>query len=94
MKIGIFEKIFLKKLKNTKNKSIIELCINNEQDLFNKYTIFNGKDMENNNVRINNDLIEYLKNEIKNIPSKNALMIKIRNGTIYDVKFIEELIKN
>ena len=96
MKIEIIEKLYSKKMKNSKDKSIVELYINNETDLFNKYSICKKDGIINGNSKINNDIIEYLINETKMIPNKNRLKIcfKIINEINYDSDFVNKMIKN
>ena len=96
MKIEMIEKIYLKKMKNSKDKSIVELYINNESDLFNKYSIYTKDGIVNNNPKINNDIIDYLIDETKMIPIKNGLKIyfKIVNKINWDDDFINKMIKN
>ena len=96
MKINILEKIYSRKIKNNKNKSVVELCINNEMDLCNKYSICDKNDIKNNNVRINNEIIDYLINEIKVVPHKNTFVINIKifDKMDFEINFIKKLIKD
>ena len=93
MKTSIFEKRVIKKLKNAKNKSVINLYINNEIDLYNKYSYLNND--INNNPIINNDIIDYLTGETENISFKNSLLISIKtvNTIFLNSDIIEKLIK-
>ena len=93
MKINIFEKRFAKRLKDNKNRSVIELCIKNEIDFYNDYSYLNNS--INKNIKINNNIIHYLINETENIPLKNSLLICIRtlNTISQNSGFFEKLVK-
>ena len=93
MKTNIFENSFIKKLKNYKDKYIIELCIENEKDLYNNFSYLNNK--YSDNVKINSDIIEYLIDEAENMPLKHSLMVSIKttNAITQNVDFIEKIIK-
>jgi hypothetical protein len=92
MKINFFEKMIIKRLKNNKNKTKIKLCVNNIMDIYNPYSIIdNGKCLEDNNIKINNEIIEYLISETENIPKHDSLIIAI--DTPEEIKSIEKIIK-
>ena len=93
MKTNIFEDKFLKRLKNYKDKYIVELCIESEKDFYNNFSYLSNR--YNNNVKINSDIIEYLINETENMPLKHSLMISIKtsNLIIQNIDFIIKMIK-
>ena len=91
MRSGFVEKAIIRKIKSSTNKSVIELCINDEKELFNRFSV------EKNNFgsgRINNDIIEYLFNEVENFPLKNSVEIHVRMPVLFKREFIEKLIKD
>jgi hypothetical protein len=45
MKLGIMGKLFVKKMKQGKNRTIVELYLNNEMDLLAKYAFVNNAPM-------------------------------------------------
>ena len=96
MKIEIVKKLYLKKMKNSKEENIVELFIDNEIDLFSKYSIRKKDSVGNTNSKINNDIIDYLVNEVKIIPIKNRLKIylKVVTKIINDNDLISKMIKN
>ena len=96
MKIDLIRKLYTKKIKNSKDKSYIELYINNEADLFNKYSIYKKDAIMNNNLKINSEIIDYLINETKIMPIKNVLGInvKIAEKINCDTGSINKLIKD
>ncbi|MDR2807837.1 MAG: hypothetical protein LBB43_02390 [Spirochaetaceae bacterium] len=72
MKISFLEKMAIKKFKKTSNKTKINLCINNIVEIYNPLSIINyDNPIENNNAKINDVIIEYIKNETENIPKRN-----------------------
>jgi hypothetical protein len=81
---------------SNKNKSIVGLCINNEMDLYNNYSILAKTDNFSDNAKINQGIIEYIKNEIKKIPIKNTLIIslKLLDNINCRINIIEKLIKD
>ena len=96
METGIIEKIFVKKMKQGKNRTIVELYLNNEMDLFAKFSYVNDANYFNkNSVKINNEIINYIITETENIPLRNNLAISIKYlyQVNYEVKFIEKIIK-
>ncbi|AEF85768.1 hypothetical protein TREPR_3686 [Treponema primitia ZAS-2] len=98
MENGIFEELMTKKLRHNVNKTKIKLCINNDMELYNHFTISINEDKSisnNGNGKINNEIIDYLIIETGNVPLKNSLIIAMEtfkkiNETI---EFIEKLIK-
>jgi hypothetical protein len=96
----IFEKFLKNKTKNNpKNVKIITLCINKETQIFNRFTMFDEEIAEINALnitRIDNDLIEYLMNEVENIPLRDNIRINIRvkKDMVNKVTAIEKLIKD
>jgi hypothetical protein len=78
--------------------STINLCINNETQIFNKFTRFDKEIAEinwNTITKIDNELIEYIKNEVVNVPIKNNIKIDIyvKQNMVNKVSDIENLIK-
>ena len=96
MKIELVRKLYLKKLKNSKEENIIELCINNKMDLFNKYSVCKIGNVNSNCLKISNDIIEYLIDEVKLTPIKNRLKISIIvvSNIINNKDFIRKMINN
>jgi len=79
----------------SKSTDSVDVFINKEADLYNRYT-FSEKDyIKNISTRINGEVIEYLINEIKTFPINNTLNINliISNNIYIDIKFIEGIIK-
>jgi hypothetical protein len=98
MENGIFDKIIAKKLRRNVNKTKIKLCINNNAELYNHFTISNKENkniVSNINGKINNEIIDYLIIEAENIPPKNSLIIAMETfeKTNETIEFIEKLIK-
>jgi hypothetical protein len=96
MKIGFLEKMAIKKFKNTSNKTKVNLCINNIVEIYNPLSIItNNNSTENNNAKINDIIVEYIKNETENISKRNGLIIsiKISRETNGEIKLIENIIK-
>jgi hypothetical protein len=84
--------------KKAKDMSTINLCINNETQIFNKFTMFDKEIAEinwNTITRIDNELIEYLKNEVVNVPIKYNIKVDIyvKQNMVNKVSDIENLIK-
>jgi hypothetical protein len=98
MKNDVFEKLLAKKFRHNVNKTKIKLCLNNNTELYNHFTISikENQNFENNlSGKINNNIIDYLIIETENISTNNSLIIAIEkfekiNETI---EFIEKLIK-
>jgi hypothetical protein len=91
-------KLFKYRQKKAKDMSTINLCINAETQIFNKFTMFDKEIAEINwNIitRIDNELIEYLKNEVVNVPIKNNIKVDIyvKQKMVNKVSDIENLIK-
>jgi len=96
MKHGVLENIWLKNIKNKANKTKIEICLNNEMELYNRFSILDGEDViKNENIKINNEIVDYIIMETEKIPKKNAVVIniKILNKTNDKIKIIEKLLK-
>jgi hypothetical protein len=96
MKNGFFERMTIKKLKSIQNKTKVELCINDIIEIYSPFSIVNdGDHIENNNAKINKEIIEYIKTGAENIPGKNGLIIciKISEKTNGKIETIEKLIK-
>ena len=93
MKLSFFEKLIVKKIKSSKNKSFVELCINKEADLFNCFSMFGNS--FTNNTKINDKIMDYIEAETRSIDIRDALIIsvKIVDEIKYDLNFIEKLIK-
>ena len=92
----IFKEHMIKRIKNTKDKTKIELCINNETELYNHFSITNTKNApEHTNAKINNEIINYLMEETKKIPRYNSLVIGIKtpDGSNFEIDFVKKLIK-
>ena len=90
---SIIERRFAKKLKNRKNKSIVELYIKNDSDFYNNYSYLNN--IDNKNIMINENVINYLVKETENISIKNSLLIYIKkiSKVLQQEDSIEKLIK-
>ena len=91
-------KLFKYRQKKAKDMSTINLCINAETQIFNKFTMFDKEIAEinwNTITRIDNELIEYLKNEVVNVPIKNNIKVDIyvKQKMVNKVSDIENLIK-
>jgi hypothetical protein len=98
MENGIFEKLLTKKLRHNLNKTKIKLCINNDTELYNHFTISSKENkhiVNNSSGKINDEIIDYLIIETENIPPKNSLIITIEKyeKTNETIEFIEKLIK-
>ena len=76
---------------------VIRLCIGNEYDLYNKFTVLTDTNDrgENQDAKINSSIIEYLRNEAENIPAKTKLSITITIKEQHHLNsvYIENLIK-
>ena len=91
----MLEKFIEEKIKQNKNKYVIELCINSEIDLFNCYTfLFN--EIKNENIKINEKIIDLLLEEVKDMPIGNSLIINVKlSDTVNcDINIIDKLIKD
>ena len=93
MKAIFLGKLLKKNLKRSKNRSVIELCVNDETELYNRFSM--PKDDFNNNAKISNDIMNYIETEANNIDLKNALVISIKlaNGIRCDLNHMEKLIR-
>ena len=92
MENGFIKKLVINRSKNNQHKTKIILCINNFMELYNHFSITgNGNTIETG--KINNEIIDYLKIETKNIPKGNGLIISIKTGENEKIKLIENLIK-
>ena len=75
-----------------KNISVIELCINDEKDLYNKFTVSANN---TSNKKINDKIIDYLMAETENTPIHDPLVISVKlfNKTDIEISRIEKMIK-
>lgn len=96
----IFEKLLIRRIKNNEDKTEVELCINTETELYNCFSIMNAKNVlgntrGNTRAKINEDIIDYLMDEIKNIPKNSSLIIavKVFEEITLKIDFIEKMIK-
>ena len=60
-----------------RNKSIIELYINDEKDLYNKFTVSGKNKPPALHTKINDEIIDLIIAETENTPNKNSLAITI-----------------
>ena len=93
MASGFFERLIIGKIKNSPYKSAIELCINDEKELFNRFSVLNNNSGAG---KVNSDIIAYLVNEAENLPLKNSAVIHIKMpGSItLKTESVESLIKD
>jgi hypothetical protein len=94
----ILGKLIKRRQKKSKNVNTITLCINTETQIFNKFTMFDKEIAEINwktITRIDNELIEYLKSEVENVPIGNNIKIDIivKQNMVNKVIEVENLIK-
>ena len=96
----IFEKLLIRRIKNNESRTKVELCINSETELYNCFSIMNAKNVlgntrGNTRAKINEDIIDYLMDEIKNIPKNSSLIIavKVFEEITLKIDFIEKMIK-
>ena len=77
------------------NIPTIELCINDEKDLYNKFTILGKDKPDASNAKINNDIIDYLMAETEKAPVHSSLVIaiKLQKEIVVGIDNIEKLIK-
>ncbi len=90
------DSVFQKMQKMLRGKSIIELCINDERELFRNFSALRGENISGNNgAKINGEIIRYLKDETKKAPMENDLTIKIKTAENINCKVeaIEKMIK-
>jgi len=94
MKTLFLGKLLKRKMIHNKNRSVIELCINNEMELFNNYSLL--KNNSHNNPKISSDIMDYIKSETGNIDIKNALIISIKlaDEIKFEIRYIEKLIRD
>ena len=93
----LFEKIIVKKLMNNPNKSTILLCIDDESELYSRFSVLNGGNYPpNSTARINEEIVEYLISEVKKIPHKNSAKIRINvtSKVESNIEHIEKLIQD
>jgi hypothetical protein len=90
MKNNIFNKLVVKKLESDENRTEIKLCINNDTELYNSFS-----NIKNGYGKINDDVIDYLKNETEDIPKRHGVIITLElcEKTSEKMEIIEKLIK-
>lgn len=96
MKEEIVWKHISKKLKNNANRTILELCIENQMDIYNRFSVLkNDNKIYCDNARINHEVITYLEMETKNMPPNNSLTININvfEQTNFDIDVFDKLLK-
>jgi hypothetical protein len=73
--------------------NIIKVCINNETQIYNQFTLIKGM---NDKVKINDEIINFLYEEIENSPKNNKTVIEFyaEGGFINTIKSMEKLIKD
>jgi hypothetical protein len=94
--MGVFEKIAIKRIKSNPRKTLIDLCINNENELYNHFSKLNNVIIsKSNTIKISNEIIEYLMAETEKIDQKDSLKIRIKvlEKQNIDIELIEKLIK-
>ena len=86
-----------KHIQSNKSKSIIELCINSNDDFYNHFsTINNGNILNDPNLKISDEVVNYLIEEVKSIPKKNSIIInfKLTNKVNCEIEVIKNILKN
>jgi len=86
-----------KHIQNNKSKSIIELCINSNDDFYNHFsTINNGNILNDPNLKISDEVVDYLIEEAKCIPKRNSIIInfKLADKVQCEIEVIKNILKN
>jgi sRNA-binding carbon storage regulator CsrA len=94
--MGFFEKVAVKRIKSNPRKTLIDLCINSENELYNHFSkLDNVIIAKADNAKINNEIIEYLIMETEKIDQRDSLKIGVKAPEKQDVAVeqIERLIK-
>jgi hypothetical protein len=73
-------------------KSLIKIALNGEEQIYNRFTVIDGID---DDVKINDDIINYLYSAVENVPAKNKIAIEVfmPDKTADKLNIIEKLIK-
>jgi hypothetical protein len=94
--MGFFEEIAVKRIKSNPRKTLIDLCINSEDELYNHFSKLNTVSIARaGNAKINNEIIEYLIMETEKTDQRDSLKIGVKTPEKQDidVELIEKLIK-
>lgn len=69
------------------------LCIINEHDLYDKYTLFDDENTLDGNRQINSGIIDYLQDKAQYVSAKTKLKITIQTRLPVSIDHIDDLIK-